>query len=570
MFIVRGFVITGCCLLVLACGFVGLCQKSKQNQSTGVEDPISQEIAFHHDGLGYGAYLAGTLARQNQDYELTAQYYEKVLAQDPENKQMKVKVYLLKALQGKFDEMAPLVSEMVALRQPELLADYVAAVLAIKRGEYQVANELLERKPNYELDTILLPTIQAWMQHALGHKEDARKKLKVLLDDDKTHPFYWYYTGLMAIADQNVAEADMAFQKMADKTYPSLTALVFVRDFYQKQEKWQEGFGPRDKFDAMMSEQVAANDVIRFLKAPEMITPEIGVAIALYDLSSALGPLRIQETSLVFNELSLYLAPDATIPKIWSGEIFESMGAKKQANAVYDRIRNPSDIILFKKAINLVQLKSSQMALPILKELTVRNQANPLIQMLLAEAYAQNGDLTQAVSAYEKAILIMIRLGQTSELGAALFALGTVYDEMGDKEAAEQKLLASLKVAPNNPMALNHLGYMWLEGGKNESQAFTFVERAHQLAPEDPHIMDSLALGYYRRQEYQKALDLAERSTDLMPYSSIANGRLGDIYAALGRYREAVYQYRKALDLKADITIDLRQELLEKVSRLEK
>ena len=82
--------------------------------------------------------------------------------------------------------------------------------------------------------------------------------------------------------------------------------------------------------------------------------------------------------------------------------------------------------------------------------------------------------------------------------------------------------------------------------------------------------MDSLALGYYRRQEYQKALDLAERSTDLMPYSSIANGRLGDIYAALGRYREAVYQYRKALDLKADITIDLRQKLLEKVSRLEK
>ncbi len=570
MFIVRGFVVTGCCLLVLACGFIGLCQKSEKNRPTITETPVSQEITFRHDGLGYGAYLAGTLARQKQDYELTTRYYEQVLAQDPENQQIKIKVYLLKALQGRFDEMAPLVSEMVTLRQPELLADYVAAVLAIKRGEYQVANELLERKPGYELDTILLPAMQAWMQYALGQKEEAQKKLKALLGDDKTYPFYWYYTGLMALADQNLTEADNAFQKMTNKTYPSLTALVFVRDFYQKQGVWKEGFPPRDKFDAMMSEQVAAGDVIRFLKAPETITPEIGVSIALYDLSSALGPLRIQETSLVFNEMALYLVPGATIPKIWSGEIFESMGAKKQANAVYDRIHNPSDIILFKKAINLVQLKSFQAATTILKELAERNQANPLIQMLLAEAYAQNGDLNTAVRAYEKAILIMTRLGQTSELGTALFALGTVYDEMGDKEAAEQKLLASLKVAPNNPMALNHLGYMWLESGKNESQAFTFVERAYQLAPEDPHIMDSLALGYYRRQEYQKALDLAERSTNLMPYSSIANGRLGDIYAALGRYREAVYQYRKALDLKADITIDLQQELLEKVGRLEK
>lgn len=571
MFVVRAFILIGCSLFVLACGVVRLWYQPEEKSIYSTISPIvAQQMIFKNDGLGYGAYLAGTLARKNQEYDLTSRYYERALAQNPNNQKMKIKVYLLKALQGQFEDMMPLISEMVELRQPELLADYMAAVLAIKKGEYQKADTVLANKPNYELDTMLLPTMRAWMQYSMGNKKEAEKKLKELLDNEEAKSFYWYYQGLMALAEQNEDEAGKAFQKMAEITYPSLTALVIVRDFYQSRGLWSKDLSARIKFEKIITEQVAAGDLVQSLKAPKMITPEIGVAIALYDLSAALGPLQIKETSLVLNELSLYLFPSATIPKIWSGEIFELMEAKHQANIIYDRIENPSDIVLFKKAINLVQMKEFKMAFPLLKQLGDRNQHNPLILILLADAQAQSGNLELAAKTYETALPKMMHLGQTSELGMALFALGTIYDEMGNDEAAEQKLLESLRFSPNNPLALNHLGYMWLEKGKNESQAFSFVQRAHKLSPDDPHIMDSLALGYYRQKEYQKALVLAERSADLIPYSSIANGRLGDIYAAVGRRREALYQYRKALDLKTDITVVLRKELMDKVAHLEK
>ena len=46
---------------------------------------------------------------------------------------------------------------------------------------------------------------------------------------------------------------------------------------------------------------------------------------------------------------------------------------------------------------------------------------------------------------------------------------------------------------------------------------------------------------------------MAEQVFDLLPGSSVAADHLGDIYRALGRYREAGYQYKKALDLSSDL-----------------
>ena len=123
----------------------------------------------------------------------------------------------------------------------------------------------------------------------------------------------------------------------------------------------------------------------------------------------------------------------------------------------------------------------------------------------------------------------------------------------------------ALKITPDDPQILNYLGYVWLDRGVHIDQAFDMVRRAAELAPEDPNITDSLALGYYLKHDYDKALELAEKATDALAYSSVAYAHLGDIYAALGRRREATHQYQKALDLKSDLTPKLQAELEKKI-----
>ena len=96
------------------------------------------------------------------------------------------------------------------------------------------------------------------------------------------------------------------------------------------------------------------------------------------------------------------------------------------------------------------------------------------------------------------------------------------------------------------------------------------VQKADEIRPGDPNIMDSLALGYYLKKDYQKALELAEQSTDKLSYSSVAYAHLGDIYEALGRHREAGFQYKKALDLKTDLTDIQITELDQKMNKLKR
>ena len=147
------------------------------------------------------------------------------------------------------------------------------------------------------------------------------------------------------------------------------------------------------------------------------------------------------------------------------------------------------------------------------------------------------------------------------------FARAFVYGAQQNKYKEEQDLLHALELNPDNPMLLNHLGYQWLENDKTLDKGFELVQKAYKMKASDPHIIDSMAFGYYRKADYEKALPLAEKTVDIMPESSVANAHLGDIYAALGRHREAVFQYEKALVLKYDLTPELKQELLRKIAK---
>ena len=75
-----------------------------------------------------------------------------------------------------------------------------------------------------------------------------------------------------------------------------------------------------------------------------------------------------------------------------------------------------------------------------------------------------------------------------------------------------------------------------------------------------------MAYAFYRKADYQKALPLAEKTVDVMPQSSVANAHLGDIYAAMGRSREAQFQYHKALSLSYDLTPTLKASLTQKMA----
>ena len=97
-----------------------------------------------------------------------------------------------------------------------------------------------------------------------------------------------------------------------------------------------------------------------------------------------------------------------------------------------------------------------------------------------------------------------------------------------------------MKARPNDPAALNALGFTLADHTKNLSRARKLIERAHAAAPKNPAILDSLGWVYFRQ----------GRSADALPYlkAAYADDHGGDIAAHLGRSPVAIGSARRGAE----------------------
>jgi tetratricopeptide (TPR) repeat protein len=56
----------------------------------------------------------------------------------------------------------------------------------------------------------------------------------------------------------------------------------------------------------------------------------------------------------------------------------------------------------------------------------------------------------------------------------------------------------------------------------------------------------------HKKKKYDKALEIANKAISITPYDSVLTDHLGDIYWQIGKYKQAVYQWRTATNLSPD------------------
>lgn len=124
--------------------------------------------------------------------------------------------------------------------------------------------------------------------------------------------------------------------------------------------------------------------------------------------------------------------------------------------------------------------------------------------------------------------------------------LGGALERAGKWEAALPNLRKAVELAPEQPVALNYLGYAQIERGENLAEATGLLERASKLRPDDAAITDSLGWAYFRGGDIARALPLLEKAAQGEPGSVTINEHLGDAYWKIGRRFEARYAWRAA------------------------
>ena len=102
----------------------------------------------------------------------------------------------------------------------------------------------------------------------------------------------------------------------------------------------------------------------------------------------------------------------------------------------------------------------------------------------------------------------------------------------------ESNLRQVIKLKPDHAHAHNALGYTLADRNIRLQEAYTLIEQALKLAPEDPFIMDSMGWVLYRMRQHDAALVFLKRAFELRADAEIA-AHLGEVLWAAGRTDEA-------------------------------
>jgi tetratricopeptide (TPR) repeat protein len=126
-------------------------------------------------------------------------------------------------------------------------------------------------------------------------------------------------------------------------------------------------------------------------------------------------------------------------------------------------------------------------------------------------------------------------LGDNSKL---LYARAMLFIQRNQKTEAERDLRHILQFEPENAVALNSLGYMLTDDSQRYREADELLNKAHNLKPDDPVIIDSLGWLHYRQGNYVDAIrELRQAYTSYQEPAVAAH--LGEALWVTGAQEEA-------------------------------
>lgn len=545
-------------------------------------------VSFQPEESVVGDYLSGRFAARVNDVDGAATAFAGAHKEAPVSEELLRDAFFFQLVAGRVEAAVPLARELAAI--PELddgLARTVLAADAVKKGDYAAARTLLEQEIDVNYLSAAVAIVDAWALAGLEGPGAAFAQLNEPAAD-LSRGFNPLHQALLADKAGEDGAARAAFQlsvlALGGPVARSAYGAFLERAGDEAAAREYYGLLARDPGpDRVRARQgVARLDAGEASQAFTEIIPAEGAAIALYSMGAAVHDQYVRQREaaaragfrvgpvnynlpLALAQLALYLDPEFDDALRFTGWILNAYGEHEKALAVLTRLKPSSpyyEQAQIDKAAALNALEREDEAIALLAS-AMRREPTAL------ETGAALGNLLASDERHREAVEVLdgviARLSDTPDKDAWRYYItrAASFLALDDWPRAEEDLKRAVDIAPEEPTALNYLGYSWAERGLNLDEAFALIEKAVSLRPSSGAIIDSLGWAHYQLGNYEDAVGHLEQAASLEPADPVITDHLGDVYWRLGRETEARFQWRHVLELEPDD--DLRGAILRKL-----
>ncbi|MFZ2587334.1 MAG: tetratricopeptide repeat protein [Alphaproteobacteria bacterium] len=537
--------------------------------------PVSG-TALVEEGFGeaVSGYMRGVTADMAGDNGPAAQGYLTALMDDTENANLKSRVFELALVEGDMATAVRLARTMPA-RTGDTMPVLVRVVGALHEGNMALAQTELQAVSKVAPDLLQISLINAYLNVAQGGSVAKHvAAVEALKGPQPQEARKQYHIARMWMYVPDEGKAVQALEASNALEPGSLFTTLMLADMYHKRGATSQAvalynvFRTKNAYVALLEDEAA-----RIAQGYTVVetTPNVkhDVALTLFDFGLLVWSQGAVVPARQLLAQALYLDPTNPYMLYYAGIVDESARAYAAAMAKYSQIPENSPVALAARIRQAeATFRSGQQAegVAMAKQLVAKRPDVQGFQRSLAEMAFDSRDYSTALKAYDTLLKSQSNATPPAMLAAMYFARGATYERLGQTEQAGQDLSLSLILNPVNPSVLNYLAYMWVDKGIHLNEATAMLERAHEAAPEDGAIMDSLGWAYYQQGQYDKALPLLEQGADATPDDATVFLHLGDVHAKLRNMVSAQRYWRQgSMLLKPEDDAAVRKALQNRV-----
>lgn len=554
------------------CASAAVSRGAETSQPPPARDAATQPIQGKDDSaktethVDSGAFLTAVTATRKGDDLDAARAFRAAAAADPANPELLKQAFIRSVLAGD-PEAVPLAR--LTARQPagqSIISSLVLGNDAVTRADWADAARYYQQAGADPMAHLIMPLLQAWCQQAQNHADEAIASL-THIQGSVLVPFYTLHAALIAQTAGQTARAGELFTQAA-KMMPGYDLLLT-----RSQAAWLWASGQQDKARLLIRNMIQADPVLALagtqlqatISHAPVTSAQSGIARA-YVLTAFLlrqqghqqgqrghgGPSdhQFDEASRLMLGFALGLDPHLAEARLMLAEIQDAEGHQPAARETLLRIPQTDPlypVAAFRLALVDGSTDHLEEAQTILTRLVQETSGQALAVRALGNALSARKDWKGAVAAYTQAVT-QARAGKTLDW-SLLFLRAVAFHEAGDWPHAKADLQEALRMAPDEPLLLNFLGYAMAERKENLGEAQALLRKAADLDPQDAAIRDSLGWVMLEQGDLAGGTALLERAAEQTPEDPEVNYHLGEAYWRAGRKDEAVDQWNVALGL---------------------